>query len=206
MSNTINLLALDSSTDACSVAVFANGKVEERFEQLSRSHSRLLLPMIDSLLKELGISIADITAFAFGRGPGSFTGIRIACSVIQALGYGLSKPIIPVSTLRAMAEGAYQALRHTRVCAKLDARLQETYWGLYTLGIDGIMEASGEEHLSSTEEIVFPTGDWVTTTELPHAKDIARIAVIEYQRGVGLPAEAVFPIYLREEVVKKTSS
>lgn len=202
MSNIIKLLAIDTATDACSVALYLHDQIFERFSVMPRAHTRLLLPLIDELLKEAGIPLTELDAFAFGRGPGSFTGIRIACSVIQALSFGLNKPVVPVSTLHALAQGAARMSGTTRVFASLDARLESSYWGLFEIGSDGIMQPVSEEHLSLTAEIHLPAGDWQAVTGYPHAEDIARIAAFEYQAGRAVSAELALPVYLRDEIAK----
>ncbi|HXH55502.1 MAG TPA: tRNA (adenosine(37)-N6)-threonylcarbamoyltransferase complex dimerization subunit type 1 TsaB [Gammaproteobacteria bacterium] len=202
MSNTIKLLAIDTATDACSVALYVNDQILERFSIAARTHTRLLLPMIDDLLKEAAITLAEIDAFAFGRGPGSFTGIRIACSVIQALSFGINKPVVSVSTLRALAQGAARTSGATQVFASLDARLESLYWGLFEMGAEGIMQPVSDERLSLTDQICLPAGSWQKMTGHPHAEDIVRIAVYEYQAGHAVTAKFALPVYLREEIVK----
>lgn len=204
MSNSIKLLAIDTSTDACSVALCFADQFIERFEIIPRTHTRLLLPLIDDLLKEAGIPLADLDAFAFGRGPGSFTGIRIACSVIQALGFGMNKPVVPVSTLRALAQGAARIAGVTQVFANMDARLDSLYWGLFEMGAEGIMQPVSEERLQLADNIQLPSGSWQKISGYPHAQDIVRIAVFEYQQGNAVAAIDALPVYLRDEVVKKT--
>jgi tRNA threonylcarbamoyladenosine biosynthesis protein TsaB len=202
LSNTIKLLAIDTATDACSVALYLNDQVLERFCIAARTHTRLLLPMIDDLLKETDLSLAEIDAFAFGRGPGSFTGIRIACSVIQALSFGINKPVVSVSTLRALAQGTARTSGATQVFASLDARLDSLYWGLFKMGAEGIMQPVSDERLSLTDQICLPAGSWQKITGHPHAEDIARIAVYEYQAGQAVTAKFALPVYLRNEIVK----
>lgn len=203
MSNLINLLAIDTSTDACSASLCLRGIYTERFESANKAHTRLLLPMIESLLKEAGISLSDLDAFAFGRGPGSFTGLRIAAGVIQGLSFALNKPVIPVSTLRALAQAAFRKQGATQVFSHLDARLQEIYWGLFKVGSDGIMQAVSEERVEAASKVVLPAGEWVSYTEFPSALDIAVIAQVEYALGHTVPAELALPVYLRDNVVKK---
>lgn len=103
----IKLLAFDTSTDACGAALYLNGTIFERFEIAPQKHTQILLPMIDDLLKEGEIQLKDLDALAIGRGPGSFTGLRIAVAIAQGLGYGINKPIVPISTLRALAQESY---------------------------------------------------------------------------------------------------
>src|SRR5690606_35013648 len=130
-----HILALDSATDACSVALYRDGEVTALFELAAKSHSRRLLPMVDELLQNAGCSLKDLDAIAFGRGPGSFTGLRICLGVVQGLAFGANLPVIPVSTLAAMASG------YLRECAgsglpppllvALDARMEEIYWAIF---------------------------------------------------------------------------
>lgn len=128
------ILALDTSTDACSVALNVDGHVTGRFELAARSHTQRLLPMVDALLHECHSSLDNLTAIAFGRGPGSFTGLRIGLGVVQGLAFARRLPVIPVSTLAALAAGYWRrnpdaAVRP--VLSALDARMDEVYWGLY---------------------------------------------------------------------------
>ena len=199
----MKLLAIDTATEACSVALYLHDKVLQRFCMAFRTHTRVLLPLIDDVLKEADLSLNEIDAFAFGRGPGSFTGTRIACSVIQALSFGLNKPVVPVSTLHALAQGALRTSLATRVFANLDARLASLYWGLFEKGAGGIMQPVSDEHLSLKEDIHLPKGEWEAITGYPQAEDIARIAIFEYQAGHAMPAALALPVYLRDEVVKK---
>ena len=125
-----NILALDSSTDACSVALSIDGVLTSRFEIATQSHTQRLLPMVEELLAEQQLALADLDALAFSRGPGSFTGLRICIGIIQGLAYGANLPVIPVSTLEAMAMGFYRANRSINepLLVALDARMDEVYW------------------------------------------------------------------------------
>ncbi len=197
--NKIKLLAIDTATDACSVALYLSGQIFERFEVAPRAHTRLLLPYIDDLLKEAGIRLSELDAFACGRGPGSFTGVRIACSVIQALSFGTNKPVVLVSTLQALAEGAARVSGATRVFASLDARLDASYWGLFERGKEGMMQPVSDERLDLNDQIRLPQGTWERAIGYPHAADIAQIAVVEHQAGHSVAAELAFPVYLKDE-------
>jgi tRNA threonylcarbamoyladenosine biosynthesis protein TsaB len=146
-----NILALDTSTDACSVALNCNGHVTSLFELAAKSHTQRLLPMVDELLQMANISLNDLDALAFGRGPGSFTGLRICMGVVQGLAFGANLPVIPVSTLSAMAVGYWRqfalsstlsssANAYPPVLVALDARMDEVYWALFTAQ-DGQLEA-----------------------------------------------------------------
>lgn len=199
----MKLLAVDTSTDACSAALVLDNTFLERFEIASRTHTQLLLPMIDSLLKEAGIALSELDAFSFGCGPGSFTGLRIATAIIQGLSFGTGKPVIPISTLRALAQGAYRETQNKQVMAWLDARLQQIYWGLYRVDEQGIMQSATIEHVQDPLTIVLPEGDWHKITGFPKARDIALIAVTEYKLGHMVSAEAAQPVYIRDDIVRK---
>jgi tRNA threonylcarbamoyladenosine biosynthesis protein TsaB len=139
------ILALDSSTDACSVALYCDGNMLHKFELAAKSHTQRLLPMVDEILQEGGLTLRDIDAIAYGRGPGSFTGLRICMGIVQGLAFGADIPVIPVSTLQAMAAGF--AAQHPEIrlplVVALDARMDEVYWGLFTADAQPI----GEEHV-----------------------------------------------------------
>lgn len=129
------ILALDTSTDACSVALYQNGKVSSLFELAAKSHTQRLLPMVDEILQAHQLSLHQLDAIAYGRGPGSFTGLRICMGVVQGLAFGANLPVIPISTLSAMAVGYWYNLPATvvhkpPVLVALDARMNEIYWSL----------------------------------------------------------------------------
>ena len=153
-----SILALDSSTDACSVALYQDGRVTGLFELASKSHTQRLLPMVDQLLREAGVGLPALDAIAFGRGPGSFTGLRICLGVVQGLAFGARKPVIPVSTLAAMALAYYQHQPDQRepdarlpCLVALDARMDEIYWALYRPG-----QASQTPELLNSEQVTPP--------------------------------------------------
>lgn len=131
------ILALDSSSDACSVALICDGVVTGLFEMAAKSHTQRLLPMVDEVLQQAGCDKRELDAIAFGRGPGSFTGLRICLGIVQGLAFGLQIPVVPVSTLAAIAAGYYRnaaadELKQPQpVLVALDARMNEVYWGLF---------------------------------------------------------------------------
>ncbi len=127
----MKLLAIDTSTDACSAALWLNGEVRQRYQVAPREHGQLILPMIESLLAEAGLALTQLDTLAFGRGPGGFTGVRIANSVIQGLAFGADLPVVPISSLAALAQGAYTEMGTPQILAAIDARIGEVYWGAY---------------------------------------------------------------------------
>lgn len=153
------ILALDSSTDACSVALWRDGQTLQRFELAAKSHTQQLLPMVDSVLAESGSSLSDVDALAFGQGPGSFTGLRIGLGIVQGLAFARDLPVIGVSTLRAMAAGFYRMHRPNvppsecePVLVALDARMHEIYWALVQRSAD-----AGEPQLLTPETVEQPS-------------------------------------------------
>lgn len=215
------LLALDTATEACSVALLHDGKVLTHYEVIPRLHAQRLLPMIKDLLADAGVALSALDAIAFGRGPGAFTGVRIAIGVVQGLAFGLDRPVLPVSNLAVLAQRAYREHDARQVAAAIDARMDEVYWGCY-------QEVAGEMRLSASEAVLPPeraalpidaVGDWfgagtgwgyaaripVTligsdATMLPHAQDLLTLATFAWQRGEAIVADEALPVYLRDEV------
>jgi len=149
----VNYLALDASTEACSVALQLDGKISASYELCPQSHSLRLLPMIDDLLKDAGIELADIDALIFGQGPGSFTGVRIGVGVAQGLAFSANLPVVGVSSLQAMAQQAYIKHGEKQVIAAIDARMSEVYNGYYTLDEHNIMQAQQDEAVTPPEHL-----------------------------------------------------
>ncbi|HEY9146675.1 MAG TPA: tRNA (adenosine(37)-N6)-threonylcarbamoyltransferase complex dimerization subunit type 1 TsaB [Thiobacillus sp.] len=222
----MKILALDTATEACSAALLIDGSIRERFEIAPRAHARLLLPMLDDLLKEAGLAPAQLDAIAFGRGPGSFTGVRIAASVAQGIAFAADLPVLPVSTLAALA---WPVLRDgaDRVFAAIDARMGEIYWAAYAGSAQNGLEALSEEQVTSAAVVCVPAGDawqgvgsgWAVyadvlrphfgacllgfdATALPHAADIAGLAALDFAQGRAVTAEQALPVYLRNQVVQ----
>ena len=125
----MKLLALDTATEACSVALNIDGELTEHYELLPRRHSRELLPMVEKIIAAAGLSLTQLDAVAFGCGPGAFTGLRVATAMAQGLAFGADLPVIPVSTLAALAQQAHRCYQSTHVLAAIDARMDEVYWG-----------------------------------------------------------------------------
>lgn len=159
----MKLLALDCSTEACSVALFDGDELLERFEIAARTHTQRLLPLVDDVLAQGQIGLGQLDGIAFGRGPGSFTGIRICLAAVQGLAFGADLPVVPVSTLAAQAQTALLPLQGhdgpvpDKLLSTLDARMDEIYWALYDV-VDGAVQIDGKEHLSAPEQLILPPG------------------------------------------------
>lgn len=215
------LLALDTATEACSVALLHRGGVLSHYEVIPRLHAQRLLPMIQGLLDEAGIALSALDAIAFGRGPGAFTGVRIAIGVVQGLAFALERPVLPISNLSVLAQRAHREQGVSQVAAAIDARMDEVYWGCYRLE-GGEMRLAGAEAVLPPEQVGLPRateGDWfgagtgwgyaarmpvsVAAQDaglLPHALDLLTLAGFAWQRGEGVPAEQAQPVYLRDKV------
>ena len=157
----MKILALDTATEGCSAALWVDGSVLEREVEAARGHADLILSLIDELLNESATKLAGLDAIAFGRGPGSFTGVRLAASVTQGLAFGAEVPVVPISDLRAVAQRVLTrapdenaAPRHVLVCN--DARMQEVYWACFELGSDGLMMPVGFERVSKPADVRLP--------------------------------------------------
>ena len=222
----MRLLALDTATEACSAAIFRDGVVDERYEVMGRGHAGRLLPMADELLHAAGIAVTDLDAIAFGRGPGGFTGLRIAAGVAQGLAAGIGKPVLPVSDLAAVAAAGARSTGAGRVLACMDARMGQVYWAAFDCGGRAPVAVT-EEHLSDPEGVTLPEGKaWfaaghgfgaypalatrlqsrlsgMDASLLPRAADIVRMAALDLEAGKGVAANRAVPVYLRNEVVHK---
>ena len=224
-----NLLAIETSEEACSAALCSNGDCIELLESEPRRHSELILPMIDRLLAEAGIKRSALDAVAFGRGPGSFTGVRIATAVAQGIGYGLDRPVVPVSTLQALAQGAFRQVGARAVLTALDARMDEIYWCAFTLQGD-LMQPAGEELVVAPSEVPKPEGEewtaagsgWTAWGDLLrqrlgervglilpdtacHALDVATVAESMLSASSDYPVFEAMPVYLRNRVTHSKS-
>ena len=222
MSRSTKILALETATEGCSAALVIGDQVLERFEVAPRGHSQRILPMADELLAEAGLGVGQLDAIAFGRGPGAFTGVRIAVGVAQGIAFGAELPVLPVSTLAALAQGA----EADRVLAAIDARMDEVYWGAFQRNTDGLMLSCGEECVSAPGEVPVPDGDgWLGVGSgwqahgdalaarlpvtgqvgdaLPRAAAVALLGQAALAAGQAVDAEAALPVYLRDRVTWK---
>jgi tRNA threonylcarbamoyladenosine biosynthesis protein TsaB len=222
-----NLLAIETSEEACSAALLSGDGSRELFEIEPRKHSELILPMIDRLLAEAGVPRGSLDAVAFGRGPGSFTGVRIATAVAQGIGYGLDIPVVPVSTLQALAQGVWRQQQSTHVLAALDARMSEVYWGAYTCE-EGLMRPVDEELVIAPSQVPVPeAGGWTAVGSgwssyaealggrigerlagiFPdaacHALDVATVASRMLSSAEDYSVFDALPVYLRNQVTHR---
>jgi len=153
----MRLLALDTATESCSVALLCEGGLVAREAELERGHAEHVLPMIDELLGQAGVSLASLDAIAFGRGPGSFTGVRLAASITQGLAYGSGVGVVPVSDLQALAQRALgQEPGLVRVLACSDARMREVYWACFEVDAQGLAMPVSPEQVGKPDTVQLP--------------------------------------------------
>ncbi len=221
----MRLLALDTATEACSAALLLDGDLYLRCEITERGHAELILPMIDSLLSEAAMHVRDLDGLAFGRGPGGFTGLRIAAGVAQGLAFAASLPVASVSSLAAVA-AQVAAGEGEPVLACNDARMGEVYWAVFRPLASGAMEALGPERVTTPDGLVHEAldvrhaaGNGLArhpglTSRLvaaglrihdglyPRADAVARLGAIELAAGRGVSAEQALPVYVRDDVAR----
>ncbi len=225
----MKILALDTATEACSVALGLNDHIIERCVELERGHAERLLPMVDEVLSEGGVSLAALDAIAFGRGPGAFTGVRLAASVAQGLAFGADLGVAPVSDLAAVARRVIDLQPGvSRILVVNDARMREVYWGCFEG--DPLVTPLGDEHVSADSQVEVPAGSdppWAAagrgllvspdlaercrvgggtlhTDLLPRAREILLLARPAVSAGKLLPPEGALPVYVRDRVVAKS--
>ena len=223
----MKILAVETSTDACSAALFVDGDIWEKFALTPREHTKLILPMIDQLLAEAQLSPQQLDAVALGRGPGSFTGVRIAAAVVQGLGYGADLPVAPVSTLAAIAQSFFNHHVDTQLAfSAMDARMDEIFWGVYARNALGLAELVGEEAVTPASAVVFPEtpgygvgSGWgayqtvlgqrlgkqvqgVISDIWPSAACVAQLGAYEFASGLAVDVAQAMPVYLRDKVAR----
>ncbi len=220
----LRLLAIDTTEDLCSAALLVDDAIAEYSELAPRRHTELILPMMDRLLTEAGLSLGQLDALAFARGPGAFTGLRVASSVIQGAALGADLPVVPVSSLQALAQGIQRRHKADRVLSALDARMGEVYWGGFAGDAQGIMRGVIDEVVCVPSMVPLPSiGAWVgagsgwssyaaelmcrCSVQAPvqgdaviEAQDVALLAGILFREGAVVSAEHALPIYLRDQV------
>lgn len=218
----MKLLAIDTATEACSAALLFDRETTGRYEFAPRRHAELILGMVDDLLAEAGIKLSQLDCLAFGRGPGAFTGVRIAAGVIQGLAFAADLAVVPVSTLAVLAQGA--SGRSEYLFSAIDARMAEIYWGLFRVE-NNLVRPVTEEAVDKPALVSVPAdrawygvgSGWKSYQEIllkvagghlrghdgdayPDARDAIPLAVAEFKSGRALPAEQALPVYLRNQV------
>ncbi len=222
----MKILALDTATENCSAALWIDGALQEVMLETARDHANLILGMADQLLAEAQLGLRQLDAIAFGRGPGSFTGVRLAAAVTQGLAFSADLPVLPVSSLRALAAQAFAAAPGSgfAVCCA-DARMGEVYHAVYRSGALLL----GAEQVLAPQYVVWdlasdaravavgrgfaaypslanlaPSG-WDATLHqaLPRAREVAVLAAQDYTNGLALAPAAALPVYLRDKVVTR---
>jgi tRNA threonylcarbamoyladenosine biosynthesis protein TsaB len=223
----MKLLALDTATDWCSVALWRDGDITDRESRAERGHGGQVLSMIDALLTEAGIALTALDALAFGRGPGAFTGLRLAASVTQGLAFAVGVPVIPVSDLRALAQQMLAPPHpQTRVLVCHDARMGEVYWAGFR-SVEGCARADTPELVATPERMIESASAWIKTGTTcgagsgfaaypalsvlesglamvradvhPRAREIAWLAARDGLQAA-VPAEQALPVYVRDNV------
>jgi tRNA threonylcarbamoyladenosine biosynthesis protein TsaB len=220
----MKLLAIDTATERCSVALWMDGQIIQQERTLNRAHAEVILPMVSTLLAEAEYALNQLDGIAFGRGPGGFTGVRVAVSVAQGLAFGTGLPVLPVSDLEAIAAGAFRLHGEHRILVCMDARMGEVYWGAYSASASGVRPCT-KESVTSPEAVGIPdkqpwfgvgTGfmtyaqalqermaadlSGVDADILPTACDVASLASQAYARGEYVSAEQALPVYVRDRV------
>ena len=226
----MKLLAVETATEACSAALSVNGEISQKYEVAPRRHTELILPMVQGLLADADLSLQQLDAITFGRGPGAFTGVRLATAVVQGMALGADLPVVPISTLACLAQGAYRATGQGNWLAAIDARMSEVYWANYRIDA-GVACLLGEERVCApnrVQQVVEASwqavgSGWVSFGEIlsehlnidislcelvpfPQAQDLIPLALAAKTRNGWVPVEQALPLYLRDKVAKKKSS
>ncbi|MCU7905923.1 MAG: tRNA (adenosine(37)-N6)-threonylcarbamoyltransferase complex dimerization subunit type 1 TsaB [Candidatus Thiodiazotropha sp. (ex Epidulcina cf. delphinae)] len=227
----MKLLAIETATEACSAALLMDGETRLRYEIRPRGHSELILRMMDDLLNEAGLKIRDLDAMAFGRGPGSFTGVRIATGVAQGAAFAAELPVVPVSTLAALAQRAYREKGERNLLPAYDARMGELYWAGYRIGEKELVTPAIPEQVASAGEVELPPeGKWYGAGSgwgrcgerlgerlgnallgyIPQmfcsAREVVQLAAADYEAGLAVAPERALPVYLRNRVARKMNT
>jgi len=219
------ILALDTATDVCSVALLSAGAIAARSERVGQQHSERALPMVDDVLRDAGVALPDVDFIAFGAGPGSFTGLRIACGLAQGLAWGVGKRVIPVGNLHALAARLFsEAPDVSTVLCAIDARMHEAYCAVYRRGADPVEVlapslARSDQLAELARDVDAVAGDALTvfpdvwggapSRRFPamraDASDIARVASTSAGLARAVEAAAAVPLYVRDQVALTTA-
>jgi tRNA threonylcarbamoyladenosine biosynthesis protein TsaB len=223
----MKVLGIDTSGEACTAALWDDGDIIERFERVRQQHAERILPMVETVLAEAGVTLGRCDAVAMGRGPGAFTSLRIGSGVALGLAFAADLPVLPVSSLAVLAQGQTRP----SVLAAFDARMDQVYWGAYVRNNQGLVELLGAEGVTEPSRIRVPgAGPWLGAgsgwdryadqlqvvlngavaewrpEQYPHAGDLVRLAADAFHRGLALPATVAAPEYLRDDVAKKPAA
>ncbi|MCW8890569.1 MAG: tRNA (adenosine(37)-N6)-threonylcarbamoyltransferase complex dimerization subunit type 1 TsaB, partial [Sedimenticola sp.] len=210
----MKILAIETATEACSAALLIDDVIISRYQVQPRMHSQLILPMMDELLAEADVGLSSLDAIAFGRGPGAFTGVRIAVGVAQGAAFASDLPVVAVSTLAALAQRGYREQGFQRLLPAYDARMNEVYWGCYEVNQTGLVEPVFGESVSAPDAVERPDGSgwygvgagWGSYSDalkqrlgerlagekpelLCSAEDVARLGVAGFESGEAVAAE-----------------
>ena len=223
----MHLLAIETATETVSVALSINGEVRERYEHAPRQHAELLLPWVEQMMAEAQLGFGSLDAIAFSRGPGSFTSLRIGIGVVQGLAWASDVPVIPVSSLAATAQSAYNEDINSALIA-LDARMNEVFAGVFEANSNGIMTSAGPEQVCPPGDVKAPENlemhgvgigfdRYAELKQLsqqlvgvradiwPKASSVLTLAEDWLLNHEALPAEQAQPVYLRDNVAVKTA-
>lgn len=223
----MNILALDTCTELCSAAILAGDTLYTESQPTQRGHSDMILSMMDSLFEQSGLTIKDIDVIAFGRGPGSFTGVRVGVGVAQGIAFARDLPVVAVSSLAALAQHVADQLGAKHIAVAIDARMNEIYCASYHVE-EGLVKIKTDEKVCPASEFnpvseqqwLGAGSGWaayqdelennfssnltsIQANYYPHASAIAKLAKIEVEAGRTLKAEQAVPVYLRDKVAKK---
>lgn len=222
----MNILALDTSSSACSIAIAMGDKVYSHHIVSPMQQAQTILPILDELLNSIDAKLADIEVIAFGAGPGSFTGIRIAASVAQGLGYALNIPLVSVSSLALLAQAAFYDKGWQKLLVGVDARLEEVYWASYEVNQEGVVQLMGKESALAPERLTAKSPEeyygvgnaWsiyrsripfqvidIDSNRMPEASAMIELAKQKIALGELLRPEQALPVYLRDEVAVKSN-
>jgi tRNA threonylcarbamoyladenosine biosynthesis protein TsaB len=217
----VNLLAIETSSEIGTVALASNGSILERRIETPRAQTERILPLVDELLSASGLVLRDLNAIAFGRGPGSFTGLRVAAAVSQGLALAVKIPVLPVSSLAAMAQGVWRTDGEINALVCADARMGEVYWGAFEIRQD-LAEPLNAERLSKPDAVrwegkenwvglgsgfgayedvlteVAGTARRITPSVRPFARDLLPRATYDLRNGGGVRPTEATPVYLRD--------
>jgi tRNA threonylcarbamoyladenosine biosynthesis protein TsaB len=224
----MKLLAFDTATEACSCALHVDGETQAQFTIAPQKHAELILNMVNTLLAEAELIPSQLDGLAYGRGPGSFTGLRIASGVAQGIAFGADLSVASISSLATLAQGIYMQYHVKHILTAFDARMEEVYWGCYTLGEQGIVQLHEPEIVCKPQAIPIPqTTGWYgagsgwasyapslllrlgesVLTYYPHcfpnAQAMIPLALVAFQTGQVVSAEQALPVYLRDQVVQR---